>query len=353
MSKVFMLIHTEPPVIKCVNPVTSNIIQDAHNIKFYYRGGRGIVLLEKETEKGFNVYVPSFSALTKDGIHEKLNKPEIEKAIDEQMAVCEVQLFNWFLFDIDTKMILTSESFIDFIPYYGIDKSVFVIENEDGSFEPGCRYLSNQSPYGIMQFLPLVIAKKELIYPARQSSWSNAGKKILSYLVSEKHGHPGEYKYQTGHWDSVTYMIKQSKTRTTPIDLTRLNTNKILEISRTLCIGDEIIEGAMSEEDLDMYADWHRMRRFEGSAGMSAGRVGSIILLTHLLDSGVERFFQGDYHEMIDVELDTQRDVFKSISIDPPSGLVFVETVPGVEYTLERIKEMLQTERVQLLNELL
>lgn len=320
--------HIAPDIILGLSP-TSTTIQEAFGIRFYFKGGKDILSLNKETDTRTLYYVPSFSSVPTDKVVEILTP--LEKDIEDGMSEYKIPLDQPFLFDTGTKKILDVASFIDFIPYYGISGALFIIENEDGSHDLQVKYITDNTDYGKIQFLNIIQAKRELIAPSK-GTWTSTGKKLLTFLTAQRYLKTTSFTSEHGLWDSMDMKLNPKRAFEIPIDLSTMNTTRAKE----LAVG--IVE---IDDDYPAFLE-----------GIASDIPEQGIMLSDLLQMGVESFYAGGYAKQVDVQIDLMRDTYKMILLSTDERICFVELQKGIEMSLEQLKEDLQTETIQLVDDL-
>lgn len=308
-----------PTILEGLSPVSTDLIQKSGRILTYYRGGKDVLAITRRGES-YYVYIPAFCSL--DGSKATHVLTEVIDELVAEMTVHGLGEGEPFLFDTVQKKILDESGFYDYIPYVGIKTAIFIIQDARGITIPNYYYISNTMDYGIMQILPLMIAKREL-FPAKGAEWTKTGKQLLSFLVSERYGKSFSFEYDSGPWDSVTYKLT-SGIAPHAIELEKLNCSRALELSSTINPMAEYPLAVVDKED---------------------GR----LLLSDLLQVGVDSFFNGKYSESIEFEIDLMRETYKSVTLDAAVNICFVALQPGVEISLNQLRDDLQSENVQIL----
>jgi hypothetical protein len=311
-----------PPILHRTSPIHDTDIQKACGIKFYFKGGVDLLAVQRSSTKVFTVYIPLFSDLTVSTSTSLIASSENE--ISKQMEKRGIKSNDWFIFDTNSKQILSYGSFMDFIPYSSIKKAVFIIENKDGTNNGELYYLSDNSDYSLVQFLSTVVAKRELMY-SKAASWSKSGKQLLSFLVSKRFHRPVDFSKAYGCWDPLNLIFNSDRLYPMHIDLSKLNVGRASALA-----------ARMYYEDSD-----------PPEFGIEPGT--GDVTLSDLLMLGVRSFCNSGYGR-IEIIIDFMADVYKQIIIDGTSGICFVSLNSGVDVTLDRIKEDLQADDVQLMS---
>jgi hypothetical protein len=293
------------------------------NPLFYYKGGANVLSIQMSDRGSLTVYIPQFCTITSkdifalmDTIVDDILKEAKDSGIESNVP---------FLFDARTKTIVNRESFIDFTPYYNIKTSLF-IDGDDKKFT--VLHTQDTSDYGAMQFLMLVVAKKDLIRPSN-STWTATGKKLLAFLSSNKYKRPISFQREQGCWDNIDMTIE--KVEDTPLlDMYQLNMSRLEQLA------DDTISEVASEQ---------------GKFALT--KVDNVdITLMDVLSVGLDRFFCGSYTGSIEVVIDTMADKYKSITIDTTASLCIVVLNKGADITDIQVKEDLQSDRIQVVSNL-
>jgi hypothetical protein len=307
-----------PSILEGLSPVSQDLIQKAGRILTYYRGGKDVLAIIKRADS-YYVYIPSFCSLTGTSATSELTA--VVDSLVSEMTAFGLDDGEPFLFDVKQRKILEPTAFYDYIPYNSMKSAIFLIEGTDGVLLKPVFYISNTIDYGIMQTLPLMIARREL-YPAKGADWTKTGKQLLAFLVSERYGSVHGFNFDSGPWDAVSYKLAKPSTPRA-IDLGKLDCTRALELSATI--------NPMAEYPVEnnLFDD---------------GR----LLLSDLLQVGVDSFFNGSYTELIEFEIDLMKETYKSVTLDPKVNVCFVGLQPGVEISLSQLREDLQSENVQI-----
>jgi len=316
-----------PEIITPVSVTYTNTVQNAYSLRFYYRGGKDVVCIQRSSPTVFTVYIPAFSSVERDKIADVIFG--LEKDIEKEEAALAIPVGRFSLLDIGTKKILDITSFIDFIPFISTKRSLFIIQNEDGSFVTSTMYLADPSDYGVMQFLPLVLAKRELMpSKSHRGCWGRTGKGLLSYLVSKRYSKPHNFLLETGCWDNVIYEFNPKLDHHPTVNMDKLILDRAAELATSINYTTYIgyLDGTLVKED-----------------------GGKSVLLSEVLHSGVKSFCNPGYDMVVNVEIDIQKETYKTIDIYTLSGVVFVELNRGIELTTERIKEDLDANEVNIM----
>jgi len=312
--------------------VHDTVIQRAHGLRFYFKGGGDLVALQRGSERVYTVHIPIFSDVVAATISSLV--AELAEDIAKEIEVKKIGNVEWFLFDTKTKKILCKDSFMDFIPYHSIRKALFVVENEDGTNEKYFRYMPDSSNYALIQLMCTIVAKRELMLPISEvaSDWSLTGKQLLSYLVSERFYMKVDFSSIYGCWDAMKLVFNKNRKYPIPVNLDTMNVDRAKKLAVDAHYGDVD----------DDYPDF-------SSPPPSIGNVKT--LLSDVLLIGVDAFCKNSTG-YIDVEIDWMRETFKSVTIDCVSGICFVELNRGIEISLEQLKDDLQADNLQILSDL-
>lgn len=317
-----------PDIITPVSVSYSNTIQSAYSLRFYYKGGKDVICIQRSSKDVFTVYIPMFSLVERGNIVATVIS--MEKDIEREETTLAIPVGKFFLFDTGTKKVLDINSFIDFLPFINTKNTIFIVQNENGTIEPTILYLADQTNYGILQFLPLVIAKRELIMSKKACGWGIAGRKLLTYLVVKRYGKECNFSSEMGCWDTMRYDFNVEQDHHPAVNLDKL----ILERANGLAAG-------INYTTYLGYMDGTLVKEGE-----------QVILLSDILQSGVKSFCNDKYSQVIEVEIDVLKETYKSVNIYTQSGVVFVELNQGIELTEDRIKEDLDANEVTLVNDI-
>lgn len=320
----FVVSSVIPVIMRPSNLISTNMLAGNKSIRFYYKGGRDTVALVQSTENLFTVHIPQCSTITPATVTPLLI--EVEKDLRADMKALNIGFGHHFLFDTKSKAILREESFIDYPPYYGIKHSLFMIYDEHGANDGFIRYLADTSEYGCLAHASYIMAFREL-KTTQQADWSKTGKQLLTYLMSHRFALKGNFETDRGSWDTVTYPTRL--TRDPSINLGRVTTTKALNIAAGLEIDAVAEENPFGVPPFIVYP--------EGN-----------VLLSEILQIGLDSFLDGTYHDVIKTEIDFMIDTFKTVIIDTDAQICFVELQPGAGRTLEQIKQDFQTDNIQI-----
>jgi hypothetical protein len=221
----------------------------------------------------------------------------------------------------------------------------------DGTLdEKKYRFLGDPSPYGILQFLMKIIAKRELVAPTN-ATWSIPGKKLLAFLTSHRFYVQNSFAYETGAWDSVTITGEFTPADRLPLKMEMLDTTiaraKAFSIGKTETPPLPAPSEEPNDEEYDDDTLWDRWKGYENIPSQKEG-----ILLSEVLQVGVESFYNSAYTKSFNVEIDIMREIFKEVVIDPEAKVCMVCLNPGVTIAEERLKEDLQTETLVMMEPL-
>jgi hypothetical protein len=314
-----ILENRSPESLKELSMYNISPIIDAVGVKFYYRGGADILAIRKEGQT-FNVFVPGFSLVQSKDVYEMLRASE--EIILEQIKLLSVADKVSFLFDTNKKIILRESSFGPYIPLFGLNRCLFVLEAEPGHKKDPCVYsLSDKSAGGQAMFGSLMVAKEDLLSPAT-GRWTPLGIKVLMFLVSHRYVINQTFDFDYGPWDTF-HISGLTDSPHKLIHLSKLNTNKLYAIARKAAY----TSGATVDKDDDK------------------------VRLSDMLQIGLDSFLDSAFTGEIKVEIDMMRDQYKSIVIDSLSSLCLIELATGSTLTLDQLKEDLQSERIQLLTQ--
>lgn len=314
-----------PEIINPVSVSYTEFVQNAYSLRFYYKGGSNVVCIQRSSKDVFTVYIPTFSSVERDKT--VVTIISMENDIEREELSLGIPMGKYFLFDVAVKKILSLDSFIDFIPFGNTKHSLFVIQNEDGSLGTSILYLADQTDYGIIQFLPLVLAKRELIPSTKPAGWGKTGKKLLTYLVSKRYTKSCNFLSENGCWDNVTYKFNPKLDHHSTVNLDKHILDRSAELAASINYTTYIgyLDGTLVKEGGEQ-----------------------VILLSEVLHSGVKSFCNSKHNSVINVEIDILKETYKLIDIYTRSGIVFVELNQGIELTTERIKEDLDANEVNI-----
>jgi hypothetical protein len=335
-----------PDVIHAIGTSTFDSLDKASRIFFYYRGGADVVCIKRDSENLFSVFNPPFNTRAVNTVVDEVRNNS--DAIVQDMNEMKIPMNTWFLFDIFTKKCLNVESFMDYIPYSGIKRALCIFET-GGVRENKIWFLGDQSPYGTLQLLMKVIAKRELVAPT-QSTWSTPGKKLLAFLVSHRFYLQNSFAYESGAWDSVTVTGEFTPADKLPLKLDKLNTTRAVELAASIVKSPPLLpspEDANLDNDETVEDDDILWRQWKGEYPFASDKEG--ILLSEVLQVGVESFYNSAYTQTFNVEIDLMGDTFKEIVIDPIAKICMVCLNPGTEFSIERLSEDFQTDTVVIM----
>lgn len=321
-----------PPVISPISVAYGDKIQKAYALSFYYKGCKDVVCIQRSSPIVLTVYIPAVSCVDGSKIVELILGLEKDIAAEEKFLA--IQPGNYFLFDTITKKILTMDSFMDYVPYYNTKHSLFIIHNQDGTSDSVVYYLADSTLYGILQFLPIVEAKRNLFLPTKTLEWSKSGVKLLTYLIAKKYGINGTFLSLNGCWDAPSHELNPVSSHRHPvIDKESLIFNKVNDLATT-------IYGDTDETDLLGESSYTQDTLEE---------TGNVMMLSDLLSAGVESVYGDKYSPVIRVEMDVLRDKYSSITVYTRTSTVYVKLNYGTSMTLEKIKEDLGAENVTII----
>ena len=317
-----------PDIISPVNVAYSRTLQDAYSVLYYYKGGNNVVCIQRSSSTVFTVYIPLFSTVDAGKVVETISN--LEKDIVKEELALAIPIGRYFLFDIGTKKIVTMDSLIDFIPAINTKNTIFILQNEDGSYASTIMYLADQTDWGVLQFVPISIAKRELLRPKLAINWSSVGKGLLTYLVSKRYAKKGDFSLLTGCWDSPDYRFNPKQDHHPTVNLEKLIITRAAELCTSI--------------------DYAEYARYLGGSEANYNSEPDMksILLSSVLQFGVKSYCTNAYDSTINVEIDVLKETYKLIWIDTKSGVVFVELNPGIDLTEDRIKEDLEASEVNL-----
>lgn len=320
----FVISSVVPVIMRPSNLIATNMLSGNKSIRFYYKGGRDTVALVQSTENLFTVHIPQPSTVMPAQVTVLMN--EVEKDLRADMKALNIGFGQHFLFDIKSKAIIREESFIDYPPYYGIKHSLFMVYDEHGANDGFIRYLADTSDYGCLGTAAYIMAFREL-KTTQQPDWSKTGKQLLYYLMSHRFALKGNFETINGGWDSISYPVQLA--RDPSINLGRVTTTKALNIAASLDIDSVADENPFGVPPFIAYPDGN-------------------VLLSEILQIGLDSFLDGTYHDVIKTEIDFMIDTFKTVIIDTDAQICFVELQPGAGRTLEQIKQDFQTDNIQI-----
>ena len=347
-----LIVHNNvlPEFLKATPIIHNTAISSASKIRFYYRGGRDVVVLTygKQT---LTVCIPPFSSQLPAAVGTLLT--EILQEIRAEMASLGIQENEPFLFDMGTKKCPIVGGFMDFIPYFGMKGALFVLEHEDVT-ENVVRFCPDASTYGVMQFLSLAIAKRELRAP-KGGLWTRTGKQLLAFLAAERFFYNLSFQYDSGPWDSLAITEKFQATENLPVDLGKMKISRATVLYEKLASkltgpieestamipyqGDGMLDNEFDDDNFSYIPYGHT-----GEPSIQDGD----ILLSEVLEVGIDNFFTGAYTQPLEVIVDTLKEIFASIILDTLAGVCLVVLNKGISIPLERLKEDLGTESVEI-----
>jgi hypothetical protein len=309
------------PVLEPTSVLNANVIQNAYDIRFYFRGGRDVICIKRNAPDNYTVHIPAVSLVKETEILAIIENKY--KELTAELDLLKIPLDTYVLFDTIVCKIITPKDFIDYFNCYDTRRSLFVLINEDGSTENKIRYIADQTDIGLLQFAPLVIAKRELF---RSSDWTQTGRRLLSYLVSSKYDIPGNFYQEYGCWANVSYKFNEKSPDTLSVDLSSF------DLTRVKALAEGATDKLFSIVDGDVSID----------------KQG--VLLSDLIKTGVSSLCKSALKPVIDVIIDVGKDVYNTIVIYTESETCYVSLNTGVSLTLEKIKENLQTDNIKLIS---
>jgi hypothetical protein len=361
LTPTIKAIHYSPSNLWPVYPAQFPTLMEAKKLLFYYNGGKQVLSIYRNHVGDFEVFVPQFASITDMGAVQYIQ--EQQKEILDEMEALKIEPGVSFFYDVNTKSVVEPDNFIDFIPYFNIKSAIFTMEDANGAGDGRVRYLANTDDYGVLQFLMAVIAKRELHAPVVSPKWTAIGKQLLAFLTSKKYSRPGDFRYESGCWNSVDFPISKEKQLPIPIDLSKMKLNRVIamvnnenktllkalpapvETAGTTYVNQTSRESTtMSDEDMEEYTAY--LKDFPTDMFQEDAESG--ITLCELLEIGVDSFFNGDYKDIIDVQIDILGDMYSKIILDTNVGICFVCLNPGIEKSQASIKEEFQSDHVQV-----
>lgn len=307
-------------------------------------------MFQKDATGGFTVYVPSFSKLS--GAKAQGFVEENIEIINNEIFALGIKINQWTLFDSSTKLVVRPEDFIDYVPYINLERSIFCIVNEDGSLEPNTvRYIDSVDRTNILIFTSVLMAKKELMYPEKSTSWSVPGKQLLMYLVSKKFKLPQDFG-SYGPWKSVDIdgFTNTSPRRTLDI--------KKMKIDAAVATGIRI-----QEKLLNLFEEEDKKEKEDSTEGdwKNTGTTAIVpvkkdgestrLSLTRLMEIGVDTILKSNKDSCLEIDIDTMAQFYKAIYVDCMSGLCYIELHTAAGITVDEIKEDFQSENIQILED--
>ena len=308
-------------------PASDHDIKSAYALRYYFRGGADVICIQRTSPLILTVYIPIFSKVSRDKIHELIN--DLSKDIEDEEKFLLVESKKYFLFDTHTKKILTPDSFMDYIPYVNFNSTLFISQNENGSIKPTVMYLGDASGDTAIKLLPLAVAKRELMRPRTMNIWTATGKAMLTHMICKKHS----IKYDLfekslaiakGAWTDVVYDFSAVDEYSPVVNMGELSVNRAISLATEM-------------EHLSVFHP----------NTLSSTRT---VLLSEVLHSGVKSFCNGSYGAVIEVNIDVQKEIYNLIYIYTQSGTVAVQLNKGVDLSLERVKEDLNTDNVTVVH---
>ena len=324
MSTV-MVTNIAPPLIKGISLTREKVIQKMKRPLFYYRGGFNTLCLTLSEHNAVKVYVPLFSRFMSNEVLDIIDA-NIEKILIKAKEL-NIGYDTPFLYDVSNDLIVTRASFMDFTPYYNLKGALF-INPDNKEFE--ILHPMDTSDYGMVQFLMVLIAKKDLIIPSN-NTWSITGRQLLAFLASHKYKRPISFQWSAGCWNSVDITIEKGEISPL-LDMTKLNTTRLDELAE-----DVLAEVASAHDVVPFWAKYDNVD----------------ITLIDVLSAGLDNFFKGSYTGIIEVVIDTMADKYKEVTIDTAAGFCIVTLNPGVIYSDAEVKEDFQSENIQVVQDTL
>lgn len=312
-------IVAKPDVLEAMSAIDSKRrIQKAPAVKFYFRGGGDVLLLRRSSKTALEYYISPICEIQGKDVQRTIT--ELIKEIVEEMETCRVENKHWFLFDVKTKKVLTLDSFIDYIPFRTMKRSLFMFTTDDGAPRGSIYFLQDQSDYHMLQVSALFMAKRDFS-PPDGGKWSLAAKQFAHFVVADSVQKPPSFTTPNGCWDGVVWEDLLQNALPSSIDLDSLNTTRATQLSKA----------PATEEKTDKVV----AEPFDR------------ILLSEILQIGVVSFIGGSY-DVVEVEVDLMKETISEMKIDCKTGQVYVKVVPGVEVNLDTLAEDLQCTSVDI-----
>jgi hypothetical protein len=322
-----------PVFLVGILPEKSTVVQKANSLRFYFRGGKGILAISVTKAGHFDVYIPPFSSIAPGTVYKLLE--ELKDAINADMVTLGIKPGESFLFDTTAKNILTEASFVIYSPYFNIKSCLFI------AIDPAIDskiiwYLADQSNTSALQLLTIFLARNDLLPPVT-GKWTKTGKQLLAFLASKKYSISSPLFQHDSYFSSVDYICQGEIGRST-LELEEMDTDRLEDLA------------ARAQESYLLAAE-AKDKKKKGSKSGAIGDKHVDICLTDVLQIGVDAFFSGAYTGVLHIVLDVMANTYKSIDIDTVAGLCMIELNPGVEITNSQLREDFQSERIQVVSE--
>ena len=329
MTTSVLITNERPDFLIPVSITKDTVIQKAPQILFYFRGGANILAMTIKGHGGINVYIPPFSRIQAAGVFgiiDNLSDTILELAKKDKIGVNQ-----WFLFDTIAKIILTQDSFMDWFPYYSLRTTLFITADPK-ALQYNIYYPQDTSDYGALQFLTTLVAREDVMRPST-GIWSTIGKKLLSFLASNRYSTPVSFEWETGAWDQLSLDNFGDTDNPSIIETLGLDTSRAQDLAKDDAI---ILQNNKREiSEIEVLAP----DPFKDKGGIS---------LLDVLTVGVDSFFHGVYRGTIDVNIDTMPDIFRSIKIDTGPNICTVVLQPKADITDWEVEEELQSQNLQI-----
>lgn len=307
-------VHIDP---KIATPVLtfSNMIQCSTGIRFYFGSGTNVVCINKRAAV-MDVYSPVFCTIADAKLFTMILATWDEIITD--MIKKNIPDGEWFLFDVERKIVVNERSFTDWVPLYNIKHALFMLESSIGGAEE-IYYMADQTDHATLILAATSAAKADMT-PATGKDWSPLGKKMMYLLVSKRYDLYQSFQSSYGPWGQINWEFnKEFPSRA--LDISKLNLGRAISLTQP---DDMPIAPFVVKSDR--------------------------ITLTDLIDDGVVTYL-GMENDVIDIEIDYMGDAIKRVMLDTFTGQLLVVLQPNASLTLEEIKDALQYDTIDLIND--
>ena len=331
--------NAAPSFLKRVNS-SGTELSSLKQLLFYLPGGKDIISIEMLDNSTYNVFVPLFSSIVYNDVG-----PIVIGLLNEIKAGMRLRGINAkqpFLFDTVKKIVLTEESFTNWIPFYSIKTALFKEKGEDAIM-----YLGDSTDYGALQAASVLMAKQRLFKPTN-GQWSQEGKVLLNFMVSRQYKIRTTFNSINGGWNNVIYSF--NKDDFNPLStLSNLRIDKAMELSAKLI--DKINHQNSAypgdgEDSLFLLPD----QIMKDTAEFGGDEDYRLCLLSDLLNTGIKHYLLSGDYGVIQAEIDINKDLFEEILIDCVGGTVYVKLSPNAKMSIDSTADALQVDNVTLVD---
>jgi hypothetical protein len=244
------------------------------------------------------------------------------EVFQSQLRLNNISVGEYFLYDLQNKIVVNTDYFVEMIPIYNARNAIFTIMYEKDTYDPAVRYLSDTSENGILQFISILLARRDMMMPASHM-WSDSGKKLLTYLIATKYKMGVIFNSPASGSDAVDYTfvseIKQQNT-----SLANFNIKRSLELAGKIKSEPDDSEGFASNYLLNSPKD-------DDEVFFTDRTDEQCTMLSYFAEKGAAHFCNGGYAATVDTIIDMLADVYSRVTLNTRTGVLTVKLCPGQE----------------------